>query len=163
MPNWCFNQATFSHKDTALVERISKAVDRGLFSEFFPIPASEKDNWYDWNCENWGTKWDVMNATYDMTEDKTQITLEFNTAWSAPIAFYQKMSELGFTIEALYNEPGMEFAGSWNDEGGEEHVEYDFSDPNWDEGMSEDLKDFLQPDFEYWLESQEEEEAEDAA
>jgi hypothetical protein len=88
------------------------------------------------------------------------VTTWFDTAWSPPLAFYEHLKELGYTVEAMYNESGMGFAGVWTDEFGDEYVEYDFSDENWDEGLSEDLKDMLMPEYEDWLSWQEEEDKE---
>lgn len=45
------------------------------------------DNWYDWNIENWGTKWNA----YDIKI--FQNTIEFQTAWSTPEPVIQKLSE----------------------------------------------------------------------
>ena len=48
------------------------------------------DNWYDWQCNNWGTKWDVYcNNIKDWFVKKEwkgpyHITLEFDTAWGPP-------------------------------------------------------------------------------
>jgi hypothetical protein len=48
------------------------------------------DNWYDWQCNNWGTKWDVYcNNIKDWLVKKEwkgpyHITLEFDTAWGPP-------------------------------------------------------------------------------
>lgn len=44
--------------------------------------------WYDWCCENWGTKW---NAYSDHTIDDD--TIIFETAWSPPIPVLTKLSE----------------------------------------------------------------------
>ena len=48
------------------------------------------DNWYDWQCNNWGTKWDVYcnNIKYWNVKKEWKgpyhITLEFDTAWGPP-------------------------------------------------------------------------------
>ncbi len=44
--------------------------------------------WYDWTCENWGTKW---NASQHDVSDARKI--EFQTAWSAPMPVISKLSE----------------------------------------------------------------------
>ena len=41
----------------------------------------------------------------------TAIVLSFDSAWSPPIGFYEKMEELGFSVDAKYYEPGMAFCG----------------------------------------------------
>jgi len=81
-------------------------------------------NWYDWNIANWGTKWDVGEEGSDVgyTEGDTTVGLSFDSAWSPPIQFYDKMEELGFTVKAYYYEPGMAFCGCYVD-GGDEHYE----------------------------------------
>lgn len=44
--------------------------------------------WYDWCCDNWGTKW---NAYCDDVIDDD--TISFETAWSAPLPILLKLSE----------------------------------------------------------------------
>jgi hypothetical protein len=57
------------------------------------------NNWYDWNVNNWGTKWDVAVRDDDdypetelMEESKTSLAYRFNTAWSPPLPAIQKLS-----------------------------------------------------------------------
>ena len=101
--------------------------------------------------DNWGTKWDIeFDNAFVMDEGKT-VSLSFNSAWSPPIAAYEKLKEMGFEIYALYMEPGMGFAGEWED-GDDYCVEYDFTNDNWADNMSENLADFLQGEYESWLE-----------
>jgi hypothetical protein len=49
--------------------------------------------------------------------------LGFESAWSPPIGAYEKLTDLGFTIRAMYYEPGMAFAGIWED-GQDDYYEY---------------------------------------
>ncbi len=82
-------------------------------------------NWYDWCCAEWGTKWDVgrRTSTIGAGEDKvkikrgaTEVTLKFDSAWSPPTGFYEKMTDYeGFEICAKYYEPGAGFIGIWQD------------------------------------------------
>lgn len=46
------------------------------------------DNWYDWCCANWSTKWN----SYDNKVDEGSII--FNTAWSIPVRVFERLSEL---------------------------------------------------------------------
>lgn len=47
-----------------------------------------KNNWYDWRCANWGTKWNA----YD--QDSCDDYISFSTAWDAPEKVYEKLAEL---------------------------------------------------------------------
>jgi len=64
-------------------------------------------NWYDWNIENWGTKW---NAYCDRIEeqDGEHVLLIFETAWTAPLPIVA-------ALKAKY--PDAEIRGSWLEEG----------------------------------------------
>ena len=74
------------------------------------------DNWYDFCVGEWGTKWDVGGdgMTADLSPDG-RLTMSFDSAWSPPCYFYEKMVDLGFEVRAYYYESGMCFAGIWED------------------------------------------------
>lgn len=75
-------------------------------------------NWYDWCVAEWGTKWDVgWEELHDKVEPElpNTITLNFQSAWAPPCAFYDKMRDLGFRIRAHFFEPGMGFCGTYDD------------------------------------------------
>lgn len=117
MPNWCSNTLRLTHEDPKMIARASSALAKGeFFAEFVPIPEYEKDNWYAFCVREWGTKWDTEAHSVD-TDPAYPDTLDavFDTAWSPPISFYQKMEKMGFTVEARYYEPGMCFAGVYED------------------------------------------------
>mgnify|MGYP003339928972 CR=1 FL=1 len=116
-------------------------------------------DWYEWRIENWGTKWDIELDDKYVSQDGKMVQITFNSAWSPPIEAYEKLKELGFEIYALYFEPGMSFAGVWDD--GEDFcVEYCFEDDNWADSMPDDLADLLQGEYEAWQMWQEEDELE---
>ena len=58
------------------------------------------DGWYNWNCNHWGTKWDASESYVDNIDeiddldDEDDLVVMFNTAWSAPEPWYQKLSEI---------------------------------------------------------------------
>ena len=132
MPNWCSNYATFTHKDPDQVQKLVAAVDDDcLFNTFVPLPEELKEtdglkgddpelikkygaaDWYNWNVNNWGAKWDASDA---MINNKTadQVSVSFETAWSPPTAFYEHMLDQGWEIMAYYYEPGMSYCGAWD-------------------------------------------------
>ena len=116
MPNWCANKAEFYNEDTAKVDdleaRLKNLTDEdGLFSFFVKNPAKEKENWYDWNIANWGTKWEASVYSHERTDDNT-IRVNFDTAWCPPIALYEFVSRnTDWYTEATYYESGMAFIG----------------------------------------------------
>lgn len=83
------------------------------------------ESWYEWRLSNWGIKWDIGQH---MGDGPTQIdngvmVVEFESPWGPPLTAYEKLSNLGYKIEAKYNEPGMTFCGTWND-GEEDYFDY---------------------------------------
>jgi hypothetical protein len=119
-----------------MIERAKAAMKRGEFlHEFIPVPKELSEatanfetnaalvekygysSWYDFCVANWGTKWDVGGDDYGtptITEDGKMIA-GFDSAWSPPIAAYEKLTEMGFTVGAMYYEGGMAYAGVWED------------------------------------------------
>lgn len=80
-------------------------------------------DWYDFCCNNWGTKWDIgadSGETVDL--DGNTFSVRFCSAWSPPTTAYEKLAEMGFYIKAYYYEPGMAFCGRWED-GVDEHID----------------------------------------
>jgi hypothetical protein len=49
--------------------------------------------------------------------------LTFESAWAPPVAAYDKLEAQGFRIRAMYYEPGMGFAGVYED-GHDDYYEY---------------------------------------
>lgn len=80
-------------------------------------------NWYDWCVTNWGTKWDVGGDGAEAQDIPGGLMLSFDSAWSPPVNAYERLMELGFEIRAMYYEPGMAFAGIW-DNGDDDFYEY---------------------------------------
>jgi hypothetical protein len=81
-------------------------------------------DWYSWCTDNWGTKWDVgceevlsINSGYN--DNTTEIQFYFDSAWCPPIKAYEKLTEMGFDIQAYYYEPGCSFCGKWESDGGD--------------------------------------------
>lgn len=129
MPNWCLNRVTFKHESPKMIERVINGVEsEKLFEEFAPNPNQKGDNWYAYNVAEWGTKWDAGGQISEQGENF--VTAIIDTAWSPPIEFYRKMTDLGFQVEAFYYEPGMLFCGKYTSEDDEEHFEMQ-NDLDW--------------------------------
>lgn len=47
--------------------------------------------WYEWNRDNWGTKWNGYDL--EITEQDDIVTLRFDTAWSHPYPVVEKLSK----------------------------------------------------------------------
>ena len=76
-------------------------------------------SWYDFAIGEWGCKWDISNGGDDYKIKKVDngysVMLYFDTAWSPPIDFYNKLVELEFEVSAMYHEPGVNFCGRYYD------------------------------------------------
>lgn len=142
MPNWCNNTVEITHEDPAMIERVRKAFNEGaLLQEFIPIPQELRDatadftvneslvekygysNWYDFCVNEWGTKWDIGADGYEAQDGNGGLILTFDSAWSPPCGAYEKLVVLGFSIRAYYYEPGMCYAGIWED-GHDDYYDY---------------------------------------
>ena len=172
MPNWCNNTLTLEHENPAMVARAKAAFLNGrLLDEFIPVPADLQivagsvgdpveqaklveqtelnrithgyGNWYDFCVNEWGTKWDVGGDDGVLNDIEGGIIVSFDSAWAPPTNAYEKLLEQGFKILAMYYEPGMAFAGVWED-GIDDYYEYGGLDSA---GIAEELPSALDEAF----------------
>ena len=150
MPNWCDNRMTLTNDDVSKIDalevELQKKNDEGRFmaqpfNHLRPQPADVGDDWYGWNCNNWGTKWDANLIDYDRSDDNT-ITIYCDTAWSPPIALYEYLTEEGWTVDAVYHECGMCYAGTYTSDDGDNYYEYDVTDSYSIEELPSEVQDF---------------------
>lgn len=162
MPNWCSNSLFIRNDDTTKIDELEKHLSAGenqkLFDALIPRPADQEENWYNWNIENWGTKWEANIIDWERTNEN-EIFVSFDSAWSPPITFYESLTSEGWFIEAQYYEPGCAFIGQFID-GIDECYEYDISDLESIEALPEDLIEYagLREEHESWKEWNEEDE-----
>ena len=93
--------------------------------EQIALEAAQKSNievhgykdWYDYCVNEWGTKWDVGGDDYNEPQQDTpnKITMSFDSAWAPPTTAMDKFEALGFSVRLYYYEPGMAFAGIYED------------------------------------------------
>ena len=132
MPNWCSN--TIEIQGTK--EQINKFVffleeknGKEWFDFFKPTPTELKeDGWYQWNTENWGTKWNCDAHDWEKSDnpnsDEASVTFWFDSAWAPPVALYEYIeSNTQLSITASYHEEGMTFVGEFRD-GSDDYYEY---------------------------------------
>jgi hypothetical protein len=69
-------------------------------------------------------EWEYRNSfEWDYVRNENTISFTFDTAWSPPIELYDTLLPKGFQINASYYEPGIGFAGIYED-GSDQQVEY---------------------------------------
>ncbi len=131
MPNWCENGATLLHPDPALLDRVRTAFQKErLFQEFVPLTEGlDGAEYCAAGIENWGTKWEAN--CHDIDDRDGGIFLLFDTAWTPPIQFYEKLVEMGFSVTGYYFEPGCGFCGRFTNDQGDDYYEIDNDDPEW--------------------------------
>ena len=162
-----------------MISRAIHAMKRGeFFNEFVPCPKELKDTvsgfsgdpeeqkklneqhaanvekyghptWYEWSIANWGTKWDAGEID---PSDQTEISVSasFDSAWSPPITFVERLSEMGFDVVLYYYEPGMDFCGKYTSEFGDRTYEISKED------IPEDIDDMFGISENAWDEEDEE-------
>lgn len=121
MPNDCYNSLAIKaspeiiEKILAFVKSDENAFD---FNKIIPMPdyiydgdvGTEEEiygkyNWYDWSCENWGTKWNAYDIkVYDDG-------FGFCTAWGPAHPVIERLAILFPEADFIYtgNEPGCCF------------------------------------------------------
>jgi hypothetical protein len=81
------------------------------------------DNWYDWSCKNWGTKWNTCSTSEPKINAKgTRATYFFQTAWATPSPIFEKLSEKfpDVKIKVWFADEDMGYnVGRYGFEGGE--------------------------------------------
>jgi hypothetical protein len=103
-------------------------------------------NWYDWQIDNWGTKWQPDVEEYYLSNDGKNLHMNFDSAWAPPTNLIKKLSEKFPTLQFVlsYDEGGMCFAGAEGFYAGEMvyngYFEYD-SVPEWNELSEADFDD----------------------
>jgi len=173
MPNWCNNNVEITGPKNKLEELSKACenglfnhilpIPEELSGTTSPARDEDKaknkilrekygyDNWYDWKVNAWGTKWDVdgedsflQNEIKDGDTDfHGRLCLAFDTAWAPPVGIYEELIKQDFGVKAFYYEPGMDFAGLWQD-GNDDCIQvhdHKHDDTFWNDGLGAKLDD----------------------
>jgi hypothetical protein len=82
-----------------------------------PSFGNHPHNWYNWNIENWGTKWSAGEVWHDRADDDGNVdgttSYNFDTAWSPaePVIAALATQFPTLRITHRYCEAGMGYAG----------------------------------------------------
>ena len=78
------------------------------------------EDWYDWNRYNWGTKWDASSTCIEELDDNN-FDLKFNTAWSPPIYWFEKVIPMYPQLEfdLIFDEESQDYCGRMTGREGE--------------------------------------------
>ena len=137
MPNHCY-QSVFLHGPSHLIHHLYNALlkpEPEFCSTIAPMPfelwAKETQpdqvmpDWYEWRCENWGTKWDVCEAEIDEEgieySDDTYpngpvawFSFRCWTAWGPPVPVWDRLHAMGIEVQAEYEDEGGMFEGEYH-------------------------------------------------
>ena len=109
MPNSCYNTIKITEATPETIEQIKQDLnsnERAIdFNNIIPMPPDSdtfcakkplgdeelkkygKNNWFDWSCENWGTKWNCWDSSYNGNG-----VWECTTAYAPPIPIIDKIA-----------------------------------------------------------------------
>ena len=146
MPNWCSNTIEIQGP-SELIDGIEQFLEekngKDWFDFFSPTPDELKEttspnrneensallvekygasDWYSWNVENWGCKWNCDAQDWTRDDDNT-LSFWFDSPWGPPTALYDFISNGDWNVEAQYHEEGMCFVGEYID-GSDDSYEY---------------------------------------
>lgn len=135
MPNWCNNSVTINAPKPVIdeIKAILASKDGALLNWMRPLPEDQRENWYDWCVNNWGTKWDIHEAFVGDDTEEDSIQFSFDSAWGPPVAAFRHWAEQDgrVTYRLTYMEPGMGFVG-WDSYDGE-YFDEDYAEQGQDE------------------------------
>ena len=112
---------------TTIKEVLAEPFDvQEMVKEFYESIEVGQD-WYHWNIREWGTKWEISNASYESSPNR--LVYSFCSAWSPPVSAIGRLAEmfpdLVFTVRFL--DEGDNFAGEIHWESGEQVFDTDLA------------------------------------
>ena len=130
MPNWCSNSFAITGCVESIQDLWEAAQTAGPDGEFGLLNAIAPIRNWDYNkaVDTWGTKWDVSGEGLEYIDNgdgTASIQGWFDSAWAPPIGAYEQLADDfdSCVIECSYHEPGMDFAGFWSSEDGDEYCD----------------------------------------
>lgn len=165
MPNWCSNEVILTGPKDVIDEIAATNLSLDIL---FPCPKELKDtvapakynakekaeeniknygyaDWYDWQVNNWGTKWDITPynpiVVEPLTDGLYEISVGFDSAWAPPVKamekLYHRYKDRGLNVWMEYFEGGCAFIGTCKSQDG------DFVDDCREFSNSDELEDAI--------------------
>jgi hypothetical protein len=152
-----------------VIDKIEKIVNEekdagGLLDFFHPMPKELRDttadgskdkemikkygysDWYEWACDNWSTKWDIVEF-YGVDRQGDTISFAFSSAWAPPIGAYENFlaKNEDCSLKAYYYEGGCDFMGEWDNGSDDCYAPSDYksTDDFWQDGVGSTLDDMF--------------------
>jgi hypothetical protein len=92
--------------------------------------GNTKYNWYNWNCDNWGCKWDAGDGEIDWLDDNN-LRITFQTPWDYPRGVVSTLAEQYPHLEISWSyEEEQGWGGELTLKDGEVIVEEEYDIPN---------------------------------
>lgn len=112
---------------TTIKEALAEPFDVQEMVREFQESLQVGQDWYHWNIREWGTKWEISNASYESSPNR--LVYSFCSAWSPPVSAIGRLAEmfpdLVFTVRFL--DEGDNFAGEIHWESGEQVFDTDLA------------------------------------
>ena len=67
---------------------------KGIIKNIKAFEETGYHDWYTWNLDNWGVKWDASNCKSKELSDFNTIIFEFDSPWGTPEQFVRELSKL---------------------------------------------------------------------
>ena len=137
--------------------------DSEAFGREFARSMAENNDWYHWNCRNWGTKWDIAvsdgeeysNTILEWTDDNS-LMYRFETAWSPTPQIFEILTKEFPSLHFNYEyEEETGWGGEMNWKGGALLSESEYDSPNSHEDYvtrGQECACSYEDDKEYWYE-----------
>lgn len=127
MPNWtqvninikrgsCPDDVWDRITSATISSKYSLDTKPGFMGTLRPIPPESEDDWYNWNCQNWGCKWDIDNFEGSIIST-TEVRIRGQTPWGYPDKFLEFVRDIGNNVICTFSDE--DFSGNYTWDNGE--------------------------------------------
>lgn len=115
------------------------------------LPERPWFNWYDWNLDHWGVKWDAGETSGPIGDLSSDMGLDFETPWDPPIPVYKKMAQGGLEFRFRWYGPRIDLdCGCGEAKGGKIRIAFDLAHlVEWTSGKNVGERQLGEPDWEH--------------